>query len=346
MQRRKFPHGGTAPVHSVNKSGSRRGTAKDSCLFAKEDELMRIIDTHAHLVQCIAGFGEEGELRAVGDGSGRARYASGSVIQMIPECFHADRVLADDLIRDMDANGIEKAVLLQGNYYGFQNLYTWDAVMRYPDRFAGAAMYDPYAMGMQRVRDHLFRELGFTAVKFELSVGSGIMGMHPELRLYDSVMVDAIDYAAGCGQVIILDIGKYGSPSWQVEAAEKLVRRHPETKFVFCHLLAPNGREEDEAGWLGAMNRLALPNVWMDISSLSHNVRPDVAPYGKTRRYLAAARDILGADHLLFGTDYPSVLKEMSYEDCIAIIRDAECFNEKEKAQILHDNADCVFFGA
>ncbi|MBQ7486995.1 MAG: amidohydrolase [Clostridia bacterium] len=311
----------------------------------KEDH-MRIIDTHAHLVQCIAGFGEEGELRAIGDGSGRARYATGSVVQMVPECFHADQVLADDLIRDMDANGIEKAVLLQGNYYGFQNLYTWDAMTRYPQRFAGAAMYDPYASGKERVRDHLFRELGFTAVKFELSIGSGIMGMHPELRLNDPVMVEAIDYAANAGQVIILDIGKYGSPSWQVEAAEMLVRRHPETKFVFCHLLAPNGREADEPGWRDAMSRLALPNVWMDISSLSHNVRPDVPPYEKTRRYLAQARDILGADHLLFGTDYPSVLKEMSYKDCVDIIRDADCFNEKEKAQILFENADSVFFGA
>ena len=43
---------------------------------------MKIIDAHVHLAQCIAGFGAEGELRACG--GGKAVYASGNVINMIP----------------------------------------------------------------------------------------------------------------------------------------------------------------------------------------------------------------------------------------------------------------------
>ena len=250
----------------------------------------------------------------------------------------------DDLIRDMDANGVEKAVLLQGNYYGFQNLYTWEAAARYPERLAAAAMYDPYARGMQRVRDHLFRALGISIVKFELSVGSGIMGLHKEMCLTDDVMTDAIDYAAGNGQVIILDIGKYKSPSWQIENARQQVLRHPETEFVFCHLLAPNGKAEDEDEWKRALEALALPNVSMDISSLTHNIRPDEPPYEKTRHYLKVAGSILGEAHLMFGTDYPSVLKELSYDACIGIIRDSDAFTEAEKEQILFKNAERVFF--
>ena len=187
---------------------------------------MKIIDSHVHIVECIAGFGQQGELRALGDGSGRARYADGTVIQLLPETFRQDRVTAEDLIAEMDAQGVEKAVLLQGNYYGFQNLATWEAMQKYPDRLTGAAMYDPYARGKDAVRAHLFERLGFSAVKFECSVGSGLMALHPELRFDDPVMDDAIGYAAEQGHVIILDIGKCQSPSWQIEAVRKEIVKY------------------------------------------------------------------------------------------------------------------------
>ena len=82
---------------------------------------MKIIDAHAHVVQCIAGFTSRGELRSAG--GGRARYADGSEFQMIPKQF-GESFTADDLVSVMDENGVEKAVLLQGQFFGFQNEYT------------------------------------------------------------------------------------------------------------------------------------------------------------------------------------------------------------------------------
>ena len=51
---------------------------------------MKIIDSHAHIVQYIAGIGSGGELRSIG--GGMARYANGQVVRMIPEQFHTDGV--------------------------------------------------------------------------------------------------------------------------------------------------------------------------------------------------------------------------------------------------------------
>ena len=302
---------------------------------------MKIIDSHVHIVECVAGYGEKGELRALGDGSGRARYADGTVIQLLPDWFH-DRVTAEDLISEMDRQGVEKAVLLQGNYYGFQNLASWEAMQKYPNRLTGAAMYDPYARGKEEVREHLFERLGFPAVKFECSVGSGLMALHPELRFDDPVMDDAIGYAAEHGQVIILDIGKCLSPSWQIEAVRKEILKYPGASFVLCHLLAPAAK--DGAVWKQAMERLALPNVSMDLSSLPHNLRPDDYPWPRTRQWLREARDILGAERMIFGTDYPSALKEAPYEHYVNYILEADGFSLSEKELILGENADRVFF--
>ena len=94
----------------------------------KMEHEMKIIDGHVHLVQCIAGTGAGGELRFAGNGM--AEYASGERFRMLPDEFSQGVVTAGDILRKMDENGVEKAVLLQGNYFGFQNLYAMEAVQK------------------------------------------------------------------------------------------------------------------------------------------------------------------------------------------------------------------------
>ena len=157
---------------------------------------MKIIDAHAHVVQYIAGFTSRGELRGVG--GGRARYADGSEFQMIPEKFGGS-FTADDMISVMDGNGVEKAVLLQGQFFGFQNEYTAEAVKKYPNRLIGAGSYDPFCAKAEDVKRRLFHELGFKAVKFEVSNGSGLMAYHLPIDLDGEVMNACYRHAADNG---------------------------------------------------------------------------------------------------------------------------------------------------
>lgn len=304
---------------------------------------MRIIDSHVHVVQNIAGFGDKGELRSLGRGDGMARYASGEVLRMIPEQFHGDQVTPEQLIETMDENGVEKAVLLQGNFYGFQNLYSWDAVQKYPDRLTAAASYDPFCAQRDAVRKHLFEELGFRIEKWELSTGSGLMANHPGLKLDGEDMMEAFAYGAAHGHVMVIDVGKCGSPSWQIPEMKNVVSRFPDTKFVFCHLLAPNAFQEEAL--IDALKCLKADNVWFDIASVVHNVLMGEAPYTRADHYLRLAADIVGADKLIFGTDFPSCLKEDPYAQFVRNITDSKRFNDAEKAMILAENAEKVFFG-
>lgn len=300
---------------------------------------MKMIDAHMHVVQYIAGTGAGGELRSVGNGM--AAYADGQVFQMIPPRF-GEQVTAEQLLEVMDANGVEKGVLLQGNYYGFQNLYTYEAVKKYPDRFAGAASYDPYSRNAEKIKRHLFEELGFRIVKFEVSTGSGLMCNHPVIPLNGEVMDEAYSYARDHGHVFVIDIGKCGSDSWQVENLRDAVLRYPDMKFVVCHLLAPSDRQEEELKW--GLRQLNLPNVWFDLASTPHNCRPGGDPYGCALRYLLAARDIVGADRLMFGTDLPSALNEDEYHCYIDYIADSRELTGAEKEHILGGTAQEVYF--
>ena len=50
---------------------------------------------------------------------------------------------ADDLLAEMDAAGVELAVLVQPSVYGWDNSYLCDSIDRHPGRFVGVVLVDP-----------------------------------------------------------------------------------------------------------------------------------------------------------------------------------------------------------
>lgn len=301
---------------------------------------MKVIDAHVHLVQYIAGTGAGGELRHVGGGI--AEYASGERFRMLPEEFSDGVVGAEDILRLMDENHVEKAVLLQGNYFGFQNLYSLEAEKKWPERFKTAVSYDPFCRFKEQTRKHLIEEMGAKIVKFEVSTGSGLMSNHFTLPLDGELMEQEYAYADEHGLVFVIDIGKCGSESWQVECLRNAILRHPSMRFVICHLLAASMKDEEKLK--EGLRLLSLPNVWFDLASVPHNCRPDSYPYENAIHYIRLGIEIAGADRLIFGTDIPSALKEDSYRNFIGYITESEKIAEEEKKLIMYRNAQDVYF--
>ncbi|MCM1297736.1 MAG: amidohydrolase [Muribaculaceae bacterium] len=301
---------------------------------------MKLIDAHAHVVQCIAGTGSQGELRPCG--GGRAVYATGNSFQILPPEFGEYDAAPEALLRVMDAHGVEKAVLLQGNYFGFQNLYTYEAVRKYPDRFAGAASYDPFSAQADQIKTHLFDELGFKIVKFEVSSGSGLMANHPPVDLDGEVMHQCYRHAADRDLIFVIDIGKPRSVSWQVDALSRAIARYPGMRFVVCHLLSP--QLGDGELLRRSLDKLALPNVWFDLAALCLNSRPEEYPYPTARGYVRDAVDIVGADRLLWGSDMPSAMTRDTYQHFIDFIAEHPGLDQGDKERILWSNAARLFF--
>lgn len=300
---------------------------------------MKIIDAHAHVVQYIAGFTSRGELRGVG--GGRARYADGSEFQMIPERF-GDSFTADDLISVMDKNDVEKAVLLQGQFFGFQNEYTAEAVKKYPHRLVGAGSYDPFCAKAETVKHRLFKELGFRAVKFEVSNGSGLMAYHPPVDLNGELMNACYRHAADNGLIVVMDIGRPRNPCWQVENLAAAIKNYRGVTFVICHLLAP---QRTDVALLGeVLSKLAMPNVYFDLASLASNQQPETYPYPTAVEHLKTAKRIVGADRLMFGTDMPSNLCRDTYSNLADYITLSGVFAQNELEDIFYNTANAVYF--
>lgn len=301
---------------------------------------MNVIDAHVHLVQCIAGTGAGGEMRPCG--GGRGMYADGSVCQLIPPEWNTDQVTPERVLQVMDENHVERAVLLQGGYLGFQNQYSYEAQQKWPDRFLAAGAYDPCSRSRDAIVKHLFEDLALHVVKFEVSTGSGLMANHAVFALDGEMMEREAAFAQEHGLVFVIDIGKLGSPSSQIQALRRLILRHGGMKFVVCHLLAP--KQTELQAMVQGLEALALPNVWFDLASLQHNVRPDQPPFPAARRFIGAAVQTVGADRLLYGTDTPSNLCRFRYQDMVNTIAEDPALAQEQKQQILYGSAKRVFW--
>ncbi|MDR2587810.1 MAG: amidohydrolase [Spirochaetales bacterium] len=299
---------------------------------------MKIIDAHAHICEVIAGYCRRGELRALG--GGRAMWANGEVMHLIPEGYGDTNYTAEAAIRMMDENGVEAAVILQGSMYGFQNRYIQTVLEKYPSRFRGACTVDPFAKNAQESLEKMLDWTGI--VKFEVSSGGGLMGVHDDFALDGSRMMPIYEMVNARSGVVTIDFGDWTMPSYQPLAVRRIAQQFPGLRIVMCHLLAPlpGHLEETRIG----LTALKLPNVWFDIAALPKIASPEAYPYPSCARALSLAKEIVGAERLMFGTDMPFALTHASYRDLVRYIEEAGVFTNSELAKVFYETAKQVYF--
>ncbi|MCE5188366.1 MAG: amidohydrolase [Eubacteriales bacterium] len=296
---------------------------------------MKCIDAHVHIYEHFHGYGFMGEFRIFPDGT--MRMAGGESGRVIPEGFGTTGVSAERALAFMDEMEIERAVLLQGSAYGFQNEYISESVQRYPDRFTGAATIDPCIRLFDRVFDRLTKELNFNIFKMEISEFGGFMGYHnPNTFLDEPNLQKICAHLNRTNGTLALDIGQPGTVSHRVEKYLAWVERYPDMKFVFCHLLSMTPKNVETLR--REMELLNQPNVWYDLASIACNTS-EHAPYRWAREYLKIAGDIAGAERLLWGSDMPTTLSDYPYLEAQEIITKAGIFSDSELKRIFRENA-------
>ena len=89
----------------------------------------------------------------------------------------------ETLLRFMDLVGVDKAVLLQGTFYGDQNDYLHNAASQWPDRLIPSAYLDPRSDNIRENFRKVTEDYGVKILKFEMSEPVGFLGLYPDLRL-------------------------------------------------------------------------------------------------------------------------------------------------------------------
>lgn len=306
---------------------------------------MQKIDGHIHLVRELAGSKGQGRLNPLGNGY--AIWDNGEIIHLIPEGWGEDNFLVEKYLPVMKKENIQKAVLLQGTLNGYQNFYTYQVMKRFPEKFIGAFAVDPfddYALSI--VKRHV-EQLGFRAIKFEISQGGGLHGFHRPFRLdLDSRCSQIFHYLADYpGFVVTIDYGDYAQTSYQPEAVVNLAHRYPQFDFVVCHLSFPNA---DHLSRL--YNVLAQfepsPNIYVDLSAIQ-DIDGETSsdfPYPRCQKTVELAKKVLSAKRLIWGTDAPWSATFNTYHQLSTWLENTELFSDAELADVMYNNASRVYF--
>lgn len=302
---------------------------------------MKKIDAHAHIFERISSFGKCGELRPIGNGV--CRWANGEEMAIIPKGFGDKEFMAETLLKIMDTEEVERAILLQGSLYGFQNEYAIETALTYPERFKAAVTVDPHCKEADSILEHFIKDLHAKIFKFEISVGGGMMGYHSNFIIDDVMMTRMYDRIAKEGQTtLVLDIGSPSMASCQPEAVARISKRYPNLHIIICHLLAPG--KNDGILLKKALPYLANENMWVDLSALPWNVAPEQYPYPTALEYIQYAKDVLGADKIIWGTDAPCVMTKFKYKDLYQYILDSDVFTAKESDDVFYNNAMNAYY--
>ena len=301
---------------------------------------MKKIDAHLHVAQIVAGYCRRGELRAIG--GGKAAWGNGEIFQLFPEGYGDTHFYAERALEIMKDNDVEKAVLMHGSMYGFQNRYHQEIMQKFPGRFCASCTVDPYATNHMETLRYFLEEQRFHLVKFEISAGGGLMGCHDPFSLAGDRMMEIYKLIEKNKGVVALDVGDISQPSHQPLSIAKIADACPDLKITVCHLLAPNREKKKE--WKLSLELLSKANVWFDIAAMPKIMAPDVYPYPETHRYLSEAKNIIGTKKMMWGTDAPFAATQDTYEHLTDYLEKGDAFTEAELEDVYYNNAEALYF--
>jgi L-fuconolactonase len=203
---------------------------------------------------------------------------------------------AVDLLREMDACNVERALLVQrGQFYGFDNRYVVDSAEKYPDRLSAMCMVNGLSGTAAQDIRYWVRERGAIAVRMmEPYRGSGPewFTSEPALQVWDTVSELGIS----------LRLHYF---NWAREAGLPvlctLLEKYRSMPVVVDHLTSP----DPEAGPAGIDDLLialaGCPNARLLVSTINFRRLTEAACAAPD--VLARVLEVFGSGRLMWGSD-------------------------------------------
>ena len=299
---------------------------------------MEIIDTHVHVFPAVAAINNGQPLRNTSFGHAMI---GNREVQFLPPAFENTTCSVEMLIAYMDWCGISRAILMANPYYGFFNDYFIESVKKYPDRLRAVSLVD-VAKGKEAADEleKIFRDTPLFGMKIETYSS---FQCAPGLRMTDPSMAPVWEVMDRGRQPLFIHMFIDND----VEDVKALIAKYRQMPVVLCHMGADacHGKGVRETNFEEC---IALvhdhENVYFDTSSVSVYFEEEY-PYPGTVEIIERGWRAVGAEKLLWASDFPGMLTRATLRQLINIVA-KECKNipEKDKQLILGGNARRLFF--
>ena len=265
-----------------------------------------IIDTHLHV------WSDDAERYPFAEG--RTQVGGGSV---------------ELLNQTMDEVGVDKAVIVQPIYYLFDNRYVADCLRRFPGRFAAIGLVDPKAPDAVDRLEKLVREDGFGG-----------------LRIHSSRLDHPSEWAAPDQDPLWRRSEELGTcfivhgPAANLPHLEPIIGRFPEVPVVLDHIGGAPTDEEPPFPLLSHVLDLArFPKVYVKFTPQAHKSELPF-PHADTFPAFRRIYDAFGPQRLMWGTNFPGVMKGVGYGPALEMFRDhVDFLTDDDKAWLFHRTA-------
>lgn len=242
------------------------------------------------------------------------------------------------LIEDMDANGVDAAVLVQTSWSTWDNTYVAEAAARYPRRLRSIGLIDPLDPGSVVRASEWIDAYGMCGFRFHPDY-------HPDVEILidprTAPLLKEIEGREG-----IVKVHNRVPNSHQVAEA---ARRYPGIAWIIDHLMYPEPRmaEDDWRAYRPVLQLAERDNVFLTISDV-HGRSAAGFPFRDMHEAIKRAIDAFGIDRCLWGTGFPGHLRVAHgwppLADELRLVREGlDWLTATERASILGENARRLF---
>jgi predicted TIM-barrel fold metal-dependent hydrolase len=247
--------------------------------------------------------------------------------------YLSERFTPEDFLAHGRPHGVQRAVLVQMSFYGFDNTYMLDSMEARPGVFSGIAIINSESARPDRAMTELARR--------------GVRGfrIRPELRSRMGLESAGMAGMWQCAAEHRLAICPLIDPD-AIPVLEKMCGRFPDTPVVIDHLARIGMDGEIHKADVRALCGLAAhPNVYVKVSAFYALGRKQ-APHDDLLPLVRLVWEAYGARRLMWGSDCPFQVQDgHKYADSIEFIRQRAVFlSEDDRSWMLSKTAESLFF--
>lgn len=274
-----------------------------------------IIDCHAHLWKTQNGKVSGREVFSVGNGKSNF---GGEIRQMMPPYMTDGENTAERFIANMDYASVSAAVITQEEIDGNQDAYLLSAKEKYPERLKICSLYE---------ENKPFTLDGFDGIKI-------CAGRLPTQDLTKHYKV--FEAANKENKFISVDLA---DGDRQTGSLLELIQQFPNLKIAIGHFGMVTRK-----GWIEQIKLACNQNVRIESGGITWLFNSEFYPYPSAVKAVKEAAEICGIHKLMWGSDYPRTMVEITYKMSYDFILKSKELTEQEKNAFLCENAQ-AFYG-
>ena len=273
-----------------------------------------IIDAHAHLWKKQQGKVNGKDVFPVGDGKSNF---GGVIRQMMPPYMNDDENTAERFIANMNYAGVSGAVITQEEIDGNQDAYLLEAKAKYPDRLKICSLYEDG-------RDYTFD--GFDGIKI-------CGGRLPSADL--TFQYKIFEEAEKKGKFVSIDLA---DGEIQTYSLKEMIQQYPHVRIAVGHFGMVTRK-----GWEEQIKLARYDNVRIESGGITWLYNSEFYPYPSAIESIRKAADICGMEKLMWGSDYPRTMVEITYKMSYDFVCKSNELTDKEKIMFLSENAKSFY---